>query len=231
MVDSVEKGQQIQWTDSISVPDFPIIPYIEGDGIGSDITPAMLKVVNHAVSKAYGDKRAIEWKEIFAGQKAFDLTGEWLPQDTIDAIEKYHVAIKGPLTTPVGGGIRSLNVALRQKLGLFICQRPVQYFEGVPSPMMHPEKVDITVFRENSEDIYIGIEFKAGDTETKRLLETLKNQYAVDNIARPENTGVGVKLISEHASKRLVRQALQYAISQEKEHVALVHKGNIMKYI
>ncbi|MCP8352609.1 NADP-dependent isocitrate dehydrogenase [Candidatus Synchoanobacter obligatus] len=230
MVDSVEKGQQIQWTDSISVPDFPIIPYIEGDGIGSDITPAMLKVVNHAVSKAYGDKRAIEWKEIFAGQKAFDLTGEWLPQDTIDAIEKYHVAIKGPLTTPVGGGIRSLNVALRQKLGLFICQRPVQYFEGVPSPMMHPEKVDITVFRENSEDIYIGIEFKAGDTETKRLLETLKNQYAVDNIARPENTGVGVKLISEHASKRLVRQALQYAISQEKEHVALVHKGNIMKY-
>ena len=224
------KSSQIQWKESIQVPDFPVIPYIEGDGIGSDITPAMQQVVDHAVKKAYGDERAIEWKEIFAGQKAFDLTGEWLPQDTIDAIEKYHVAIKGPLATPIGGGIRSLNVALRQKLSLYICQRPVQYFEGVPSPMKQPHLVDIAVFRENSEDIYIGIEFKAGDTETKRLLETLKTSYGVDNIARAESTGVGIKLISEHASKRLVRQAIEYAIKHKRSNIALVHKGNIMKY-
>lgn len=230
MANHNDRAQQIQWQKSIQVPDFPVIPYIEGDGIGSDITPAMMQVVNHAVKKAYGDKRAIEWQEIFAGQKAFDLYGEWLPQATIDAIEKYHVAIKGPLATPIGGGIRSLNVALRQKLGLYICQRPVQYFEGVPSPMRQPELVDITVFRENSEDIYIGIEFKAGDTQTQHLLETLKTSYGVDNIARPESTGVGIKLISEHASKRLVRQAIQYAIKHKRKYIALVHKGNIMKY-
>ena len=227
---SSDNASQIQWEENIQVPNFPIIPFIEGDGIGSDITPAMIQVVNHAVKKAYGDKRAIDWKEIFAGQKAFDLSGDWLPQATIDAIEKYHVAIKGPLATPIGGGIRSLNVALRQKLSLYICQRPVQYFEGVPSPMKNPQLVDIIVFRENSEDIYIGIEFKAGDTQTQHLLETLKTSYGVDNIARPESTGVGVKLISEHASKRLVRQAIQYAIKHNRKNVALVHKGNIMKY-
>lgn len=227
---SSDNASQIQWEENIQVPNFPIIPYIEGDGIGSDITPAMIQVVNHAVKKAYGDKRAIDWKEIFAGQKAFDLTGDWLPQATIDAIEKYHVAIKGPLATPIGGGIRSLNVALRQKLSLYICQRPVQYFAGVPSPMKNPQLVDIIVFRENSEDIYIGIEFKAGDSQTQQLLETLKTSYGVDKIARPESTGVGVKLISEHASKRLVRQAIQYAIKHNRKNVALVHKGNIMKY-
>lgn len=230
MSDHHDKSSQIVFKENIDVPDFPIIPYIEGDGIGSDITPAMLQVVDHAVNKAYGKSRAIEWKEIFAGQKAFDLYGEWLPQETINMIEKYHVAIKGPLATPVGGGIRSLNVALRQKLGLYICQRPVRYFEGVPSPMKEPEKVDITVFRENSEDIYIGIEFKAGEGETKRLLETLKTNYGVNNIARPEATGVGIKLISEYASKRLVRQAIRHAISHKCKNIALVHKGNIMKY-
>ena len=225
-----DRSKQIQWQENIQVPDFPVVPFIEGDGIGSDITPAMKKVVDHAVKKAYGDKKAIEWLEVYAGQKAFDLHGEWLPQATIDAIEKYHVAIKGPLATPIGGGIRSLNVALRQKLALYICQRPVQYFEGVPSPMKRPDLVDITVFRENSEDIYIGIEFKAGDSQTQRLLETLKTSYGVDNIARPESTGVGIKLISELASKRLVRQAIQHAIKHKKSNVALVHKGNIMKY-
>ena len=230
MSDHQDKSSQIVYKESIDVPDFPIIPFIEGDGIGSDITPAMRQVVDHAVKKAYGENRSIEWKEIFAGQKAFDLYGEWLPQDTINMIEKYHVAIKGPLATPVGGGIRSLNVALRQKLGLYICQRPVRYFEGVPSPMKEPEKVDITVFRENSEDIYIGIEFKAGEGETKRLLETLKTNYGVNNIARPEATGVGIKLISEYASKRLVRQAVRHAISHRCQNIALVHKGNIMKY-
>ena len=224
------RAQKIKWQENIQVPDFPVIPYIEGDGIGSDITPAMMQVVGHAVKKSYGEKRAIEWQEIYAGQKAFDLFGEWLPRATIEAIEKHHVAIKGPLATPIGGGIRSLNVELRQKLGLYICQRPVQYFEGVPSPMKYPEKVDITVFRENSEDIYSGIEFKAGDTQTLRLLETLKSNYEVENIPYLETTGVGIKLISEQASKRLVRQAILYAISHKRSNIALVHKGNIMKY-
>lgn len=205
------------------------MPYIEGDGIGSDISPVMKTVVDYAVKEAYND-REIEWQEIFAGQKAFDKMGEWLPESTLEAIQTHGVAIKGPLTTPIGGGIRSLNVALRQKLGLFCCQRPVQYFQGVPSPMKHPEKLDVVVFRENSEDIYSGIEFEAGTDDAKRLLNTLKNEFSVNNIPYPDSTGIGVKLISKEASQRLVIAAIEYAISQKRDNVAIVHKGNIMKY-
>lgn len=225
-----QMSQQIVYQEQLSVPDRPVIPYIEGDGIGSDITPAMIQVVNAAVEKAYGEKKSIKWLEVYAGQKAFDLTGEWLPQETLNVIEKNHVAIKGPLATPVGGGIRSLNVALRQKLMLNICQRPIKYFDGVPSPMKNPELVDMVVFRENSEDIYAGIEFEAGDSQTVRLLELLQTSYGVDRPIRNESTGVGLKIISEEASKRLVRSAVRYALEHKKNYVSLVHKGNIMKY-
>jgi isocitrate dehydrogenase len=224
------ENQYIGVKTQLEVPMNPTIAYIQGDGIGSDITPAMLKVVNHACQKAYGGKRSINWEEVYAGQIAFDLTGEWLPKKTLDAIQKAHVAIKGPLTTPTGGGIRSLNVALRHQLKLDVCVRPVRYFQGVPSPLKEPEKVDIVVFRENSEDIYCGVEFKAGGGVTLRLLEDLKNTYAVDKITYPNHTGVGIKLISEQASKALVRKAIQYAIEEGRKRVALVHKGNIMKY-
>lgn len=225
-----QEGAYINIKTKLDVPETPTIVYITGDGIGTDISPAMLTVVDHAVEKAYSGKRTINWEEAYAGQKAYDLVGEWLPQATLDAIQKAHVAIKGPLTTPTGGGIRSLNVALRHRLSLDVCLRPVRYFEGVPSPLKKPELVDIVVFRENSEDIYSGIEFKAGDAMALKLIEDLKTVYGVDNIRYPEQTGLGIKVISEPASKSLVRKAIQYAIDEDRSRVALVHKGNIMKY-
>lgn len=205
-----------------------IVPFIEGDGIGSDITKAMHTVVNHAVKLAYKDTKEIQWLEVLAGQKAFDETGEWLPEVTLDTIREHGIGVKGPLTTPIGGGMRSLNVAIRQALGLFCCQRPVQYFEGVPSPMKSPEKIDVTVFRENSEDIYCGIEFEAGNNKTLKLIEILKSDFEVK--IPNKNTGIGIKLISEEASKKLIRRAIDFAITENKTKVCLVHKGNIMKF-
>lgn len=203
------------------------IPYIEGDGIGSDITKAMRYVIDNAVKHAYDDRK-IEWIEVLAGQKAFDQTGNWLPQATLDVIKEHGIGIKGPLATPTGGGIRSLNVALRHALNLYCCQRPVRYFEGVPSPMKHPEKVDMVIFRENAEDIYCGIEFEASSQEADDLIGVLKDKFSA-NIPY-ENTGVGIKIISETGSKQLVRKAIEYAIEQNKTQVAIVHKGNIMKF-
>lgn len=205
-----------------------IVPFIEGDGIGSDITKAMHIVVNHAVKLAYKDEKEIEWLEVLAGQKAFDKTGEWLPEETLDIIREHGLGIKGPLTTPVGGGIRSLNVAMRHNLDLFCCQRPIQYFEGVPSPMKSPEKIDVVVFRENSEDIYCGIEFEAKNAKTLKLIEVLKSDFDVK--ISNENTAIGVKLISEEASKKLIRRAIDFAILENKTKISLVHKGNIMKF-
>ncbi len=224
------EGSYIGVKTQLEVPTHPTIAYIQGDGIGSDITPAMLEVINHACQKAYKGKREIIWKEVYAGQMAYDLVGEWLPQETLKEIKRAHVAIKGPLATPTGGGIRSLNVALRHQLKLNVCMRPVKYFEGVPSPIRAPEKVDAIVFRENSEDIYCGIEFKAGDGITKKLVADLTTVYDVDRIYYPEQTGIGIKLISEPASKALVRKAISYAIAEDRSRIALVHKGNIMKY-
>ncbi|MDC3180945.1 NADP-dependent isocitrate dehydrogenase [Gammaproteobacteria bacterium] len=224
------EGAYIGMKTQLEVPTHPAIAYIQGDGIGSDITPVMLEVVDHACQKAYQGKREIIWKEVYAGQMAYDLVGEWLPQETLEEIKRAHVAIKGPLTTPTGGGIRSLNVALRHQLNLNICMRPVKYFKGVPSPLKQPEKVDAIVFRENSEDIYCGVEFKAGDGITERLLSDLETRYSVDQVRYPKQTGVGIKLISEPASKALVRKAIDYAIVEGRSKVALVHKGNIMKY-
>lgn len=216
----------------LNVPNDPIIPFIEGDGIGPDIWAASSRVLEAAVEKAYHGKKSIVWKEVLAGQKAMDNTGEWLPQATLDAIEEYLVSIKGPLTTPVGGGIRSLNVALRQKLDLYACVRPVQYFEGVPSPVKHPEEVDMIIFRENTEDIYAGIEFAEGTDENHAFLQWLKTNYP-DRYAKvrfPETTGIGIKPVSQEGTHRLVRAAIQYAIDNHKDSVTLVHKGNIMKY-
>lgn len=228
------EGEAIQYQQGqIQVPDRPIIPYIEGDGIGVDITPAMRTVVDAAVAKAYASKRKIAWMEVYAGEKATKKYGEnhWLPKQTIDAIKQYHVGIKGPLTTPVGGGIRSLNVAIRQALDLYVCLRPVEYFPGTPSPLKEPEKTKMTIFRENSEDIYAGIEFAAKSTTTNELIKLLQTEYNVDKIRYPQSTGLGIKVVSEQGSKRLIRKAIAYALQQPGQRsVTLVHKGNIMKY-
>ena len=214
----------------LQVPENPIIHYIEGDGIGIDITPVMIKVVDNAVNKAYGGSRNISWSEVLAGQKAFDSTGEWLPNETLEAMRNGLVSIKGPLTTPVGGGIRSLNVALRQKLDLFACVRPVRWYEGTPSPVRDPGAVDMIIFRENSEDVYAGIEWEAGTPEVRRVIEFLQNEMGVDKIRFPETSGIGIKPISSEGTGRIVRAAIKYAIDNDKESVTLVHKGNIMKF-
>ncbi len=214
----------------LTVPDHPIIPFIIGDGTGPDIWNAAQKVLDGAVEKAYGGKREIEWKEVLAGQKAYDETGEWLPQDTLDAINEYLIAIKGPLTTPIGGGIRSLNVALRQKLDLFTCLRPVRYFDGVPSPVKRPEDTDMVIFRENTEDIYAGIEFQEGTDEVKKVIDFIQNEMGSENIRFPETSGIGIKPVSKEGTERLVRAAINYAIDNNRPSVTLVHKGNIMKF-
>ncbi len=216
---------------SITVPDRPIIPYIEGDGIGVDVTPPMLSVTNAAVEKAYGGQRSIAWMEIYNGEKAAEkYDGDWFPAETLDAIREYKVAIKGPLTTPVGGGFRSLNVALRQELDLYVCQRPVRWFTGVPSPVKEPEKTDMVIFRENSEDIYAGIEWRAGTEEADKVIAFFRDEMGVSKIRFPENCGIGVKPVSSQGTKRLVRKAIQYCIDQDLPSVTLVHKGNIMKF-
>jgi isocitrate dehydrogenase len=216
---------------SLNVSDQPIIPYIEGDGIGIDITPVMLKVIDAAVKKAYGGNRQISWMEIYTGEKAADLyDGDWFPAETLAAIKDYAVAIKGPLTTPVGGGFRSLNVALRQELDLYVCQRPVRWFQGVPSPVREPHKTNMVIFRENAEDIYAGIEWRAGSDDAKRVISFLQDQMGVTKIRFDQNCGIGVKPVSEAGTKRLVRNAIQYAIDQDLPSVTLVHKGNIMKF-
>ncbi|HID00155.1 MAG TPA: NADP-dependent isocitrate dehydrogenase, partial [Piscirickettsiaceae bacterium] len=218
--------------NSLNVPNNPIIPFIEGDGIGVDITPVMQRVVDAAVDKAFGGQRKIAWMEIYAGEKATQVYGPdvWLPDETLEAVKEYVVSIKGPLTTPVGGGIRSLNVALRQNLDLYVCQRPVRYFAGTPSPVKHPELVDMVIFRENSEDIYAGIEWKAGTPEVKKVIDFLRNEMGVNKIRFPETSGIGIKPVSAEGTKRLVRKAIQYAIDQDRDSVTLVHKGNIMKF-
>ncbi len=217
---------------SLNVPDNPVVPYIEGDGTGFDITPVMLKVVDAAVQKAYGGKRKIHWMEIYAGEKATKVYGPdvWLPDETLDALRDYVVSIKGPLTTPVGGGIRSLNVALRQQLDLYVCLRPVQYFDGVPSPVREPHKTDMVIFRENSEDIYAGIEYEALSDKAKKLIDFLQKELGVTKIRFPETSGIGIKPVSKEGTERLVRKAIQYAIDNDKPSVTLVHKGNIMKF-
>ena len=217
---------------SLNVPAQPIIPFIEGDGIGADVTPVMQKVVDSAVAKAYGGERAISWMEVFAGEKSTHIYGDdvWLPEETLDAVRDFVVSIKGPLTTPVGGGIRSLNVALRQELDLYLCLRPVRYFRGTPSPLREPEKVDMVIFRENSEDIYAGIEWPAGSAEAKKVIDFLQGEMGVTKIRFPGSSGIGIKPVSEEGTKRLVRKALQYAIDNNRASVALVHKGNIMKF-
>ncbi|MAK89409.1 MAG: isocitrate dehydrogenase (NADP(+)) [Euryarchaeota archaeon] len=214
----------------LQVPENPIIHYIEGDGIGIDITPVMIKVVDNAVKKAYGGSRNISWSEVLAGQKAFDSTGEWLPNETLEAMRNGLVSIKGPLTTPVGGGIRSLNVALRQKLDLFACVRPVRWYEGTPSPVRDPGAVDMIIFRENSEDVYAGIEWEAGTPEVGKVIQFLQNEMGVDKIRFPETSGIGIKPISSEGTGRIVRAAIKYAIDNDKDSVTLVHKGNIMKF-
>ena len=216
--------------DGLNVPNEPIIPFIIGDGIGPDIWKAASRVIDAAVEKAYNGEKRIEWKEVLAGQKAYDETGEWLPQETLDTIKEYLIAIKGPLTTPIGGGIRSLNVALRQELDLFTCLRPVRWFKGVPSPVKRPQDVDMVIFRENTEDIYAGIEFKEGTDEVKKIIEFLQNEMGATNIRFPETSGIGVKPVSKEGTERLVRAAIQYAIDNDRKTVTLVHKGNIMKF-
>lgn len=230
-VRDMTQSQKITVTNgALNVPNNPIVPYIEGDGIGPDIWAAASRVLDAAVEKAYNGEKKIEWKEVLAGQKAFDQTGEWLPQETLDVINEYLIAIKGPLTTPIGGGIRSLNVALRQVLDLFVCLRPVRYFDGVPSPVKRPEDTDMVIFRENTEDIYAGIEYAKGSDEAKKLIEFLQNEFGVQKIRFPETSGIGIKPISEEGTKRLVRSALNYAIKEGRKSLTLVHKGNIMKF-
>lgn len=214
----------------LNVPNNPVIPYIEGDGIGPDIWAAASRVLDAAVEKAYQGEKRIEWKEILAGEKAFDQTGEWLPAETLDAVREYTIAIKGPLTTPIGGGFRSLNVALRQELDLYTCLRPVRYFNGVPSPVKKPEDTDMVIFRENTEDIYAGIEWKKGSDEVKKVIDFLRDEMGVDKIRFPETSGIGVKPVSEEGTSRLVRAAINYAIKEGRKSVTLVHKGNIMKF-
>ncbi|MCE1113747.1 MULTISPECIES: NADP-dependent isocitrate dehydrogenase [Pseudomonas] len=217
---------------SLNVPDNPIIPYIEGDGIGVDVSPVMIKVVDAAVQKAYGGKRKIAWMEVYAGEKATQVYDQdtWLPQETLDAVKDYVVSIKGPLTTPVGGGIRSLNVALRQQLDLYVCLRPVVWFQGVPSPVKKPGDVDMVIFRENSEDIYAGIEWKAGSPEANKVIKFLKEEMGVTKIRFDQDCGIGVKPVSKEGTKRLVRKALQYVVDNDRKSLTLVHKGNIMKF-
>jgi isocitrate dehydrogenase len=218
--------------NSLNVPDNPIIPFIEGDGIGVDVTPVMKNVVDAAVARAYEGRRKIIWMEIFAGEKANQIYGgdTWLPDETFEAVKEFVVSIKGPLTTPVGGGIRSLNVTLRQVLDLYVCQRPVRYFSGTPSPLRHPEKTDMCIFRENSEDIYAGVEWAQGTPEAIKVIDFLQNEMGVTKIRFPETSGIGIKPVSSEGSKRLVRKAIQYAIDNDKASVTLVHKGNIMKF-
>ena len=214
----------------LDIPNNPIIHYIEGDGIGIDITPVMIKVVDSAVEVAYGGEKKIHWNEVLAGEKAFNSTGEWLPEKTLDAMRNGLVSIKGPLTTPVGGGIRSLNVALRQKLDLFACVRPVRWYEGTPSPVKAPHDVDMIIFRENSEDVYAGIEWEAGSEGVAKVIQFLQEEMGVDKIRFPDTSGIGIKPISQEGTSRIVRAALKYAIDNDKESVTLVHKGNIMKF-
>ncbi|ODC03149.1 NADP-dependent isocitrate dehydrogenase [Terasakiispira papahanaumokuakeensis] len=218
--------------NSINVPNNPIIPFIEGDGIGVDVSPAMIKVVDAAVQKAYNGERKISWMEVYAGEKATHVYDQdtWMPKETLEAIKDYVVSIKGPLTTPVGGGIRSLNVALRQELDLYVCQRPVRWFQGVPSPVKAPGDVDMVIFRENSEDIYAGVEWKAGTPEADKVIKFLREEMGVKNIRFPEQCGIGVKPVSEEGTKRLVRKAIQYAVDNDRDSVTIVHKGNIMKF-
>ena len=228
-----KKGSKISYKNGkIDVPDNPIIPFIEGDGIGVDITPPMIKVVNEAVKIAYKGSKKIEWMEVFCGEKATKIYSKdtWLPDETIDALKEYVVSIKGPLTTPVGGGIRSLNVSLRQILDLYVCLRPIRYFDGVPSPVKKPEDVDMVIFRENSEDIYCGVEFESNSKEAKSLVKTLKSRFAVSKIRFDENVGIGVKPISKAGTYRLVKKAIDYAIDNNRSSVTIVHKGNIMKF-
>ena len=229
-----EGGQKITVNAdfSLNVPNHPIIPYIEGDGVGLDVTPVMLKVVDAAVAKVYGGARQIRWMEVYAGEKSTRVYGPdvWLPAETIAAVKDYLVSIKGPLTTPVGGGIRSLNVTLRQELDLYVCLRPVQYFDGVPSPVKEPHKVDMVIFRENSEDIYAGIEYEAGSDNAKKLIKFLQDEMGVKKIRFPDTSGLGVKPVSREGTERLVRKAIQYAIDHDRPSVTLVHKGNIMKF-
>ncbi|WP_145329177.1 NADP-dependent isocitrate dehydrogenase [Paenibacillus xylanexedens] len=225
------EGEKIQIDNgTLQVPNNPIIPFIEGDGTGRDIWKASVRVLDAAVEKAYNGTKKIAWYEVFAGEKAFNTYGEWLPNDTLEAIREYIVAIKGPLTTPIGGGIRSLNVALRQELDLYTCLRPVRYFDGVPSPVKRPELVDMVIFRENTEDIYAGIEYAEGSAEVKKVIQFLQQEMGVNKIRFPETSGIGIKPVSSEGSKRLVRAAVQYAIDHNRKSVTLVHKGNIMKF-
>jgi len=227
-------GEKITVNDdlSLNVPNRPIIPFIEGDGIGVDVTPPMISVVNAAIEKAYNGERSLAWMEVYAGEKAVNTYGgdEWLPGETLEAFQEFVVGIKGPLTTPVGGGIRSLNVALRQELDLYTCLRPVRWFTGVPSPVKEPEKTDMVIFRENSEDIYAGVEWAAGSPEADKLINILQTEFGVKKIRFPENCGIGIKPVSKQGTERLVRRAIQYAVDQDLPSVTLVHKGNIMKF-
>jgi isocitrate dehydrogenase len=227
----IMQGEKILVQNGVlNVPNNPIIPFIEGDGTGPDIWASAVRVLDAAVEKAYKGERKIVWKEVFAGEKAFNKTGEWLPQETLDVINEYLIAIKGPLTTPVGGGIRSLNVALRQELDLFVCLRPVRWFEGVPSPVKRPQDTDMVIFRENTEDIYAGIEYQMGTEEAKKVLDFLQNEMGVTKIRFPETSGIGIKPVSQEGTTRLVRAAINYAIKEGRKSVTLVHKGNIMKF-
>lgn len=225
------EGNKITVTNGVlNVPDHPIIPFIEGDGTGPDIWAAASRVLDAAVEKAYHGKKKIVWKEVLAGEKAYNQTGEWLPKETLDVIREHIIAIKGPLTTPIGGGIRSLNVALRQELDLFVCLRPVRWFEGVPSPVKRPQDTDMVIFRENTEDIYAGIEYKEGTPEVKKVIEFLQKEMGVNKIRFPETSGIGIKPVSREGTERLVRAAINYAIKEGRKSVTLVHKGNIMKF-
>ncbi|MCY8333730.1 NADP-dependent isocitrate dehydrogenase, partial [Bacillus spizizenii] len=225
------QGEKITVSNGVlNVPNNPIIPFIEGDGTGPDIWNSASKVLEAAVEKAYKGEKKITWKEVYAGEKAYNKTGEWLPAETLDVIREYFIAIKGPLTTPVGGGIRSLNVALRQELDLFVCLRPVRYFTGVPSPVKRPEDTDMVIFRENTEDIYAGIEYAKGSEEVQKLISFLQNELNVNKIRFPETSGIGIKPVSEEGTSRLVRAAIDYAIEHGRKSVTLVHKGNIMKF-
>ncbi len=228
------KGEQIKLNSNLKldVPDYPIIPFISGDGIGVDITPSMQAVINHAIKKTYGDKKKISWMEVYAGEKATQIYNKdtWLPEETIDLLKKYMISIKGPLTTPVGGGIRSLNVSLRQQLDLYVCQRPIRYYSGVPSPLKNPQNTNMDIFRENTEDIYAGIEWPAGSLEVKKIIHQLKELGAENKIRFPKSSAIGIKPVSEEGSKRLIRQAIKFAIKNNKKSVTLVHKGNIMKF-
>ncbi|MEW8970441.1 NADP-dependent isocitrate dehydrogenase [Mesobacillus jeotgali] len=225
------QGEKITVKDGVlNVPNNPIVPFIEGDGTGPDIWAASVRVLDAAVEKAYKGEKKIVWKEVLAGEKAFNQTGEWLPSETLELINEYLIAIKGPLTTPIGGGIRSLNVALRQELDLFVCLRPVRWFEGVPSPVKRPQDTDMVIFRENTEDIYAGIEYASGSDEVKKLLAFLQNEMGVNKIRFPETSGLGIKPVSKEGTERLVRSAINYAITEGRKSVTLVHKGNIMKF-